>query len=239
MSRCRNPHEEDEKNTLKLSGTQKHFDKSLIAKNLVNGFIKGIHQILDFSSIDKDTLLYKTCIKENPINSCIWEILSALRKNSPLYFKEEIGGQHLQAFFGCSPKQYSLICFDKSLKIPSLTITNKTTFTPHDQCTTECTENLLTHPKHTAPIMKIKGVKRSIQQKILTPEHFQRTSERFCTPLRIVQHSLIRRNRRIFLVSQSRLALTRFCNKAYFCKSHSTTDNHFSFPLFMKELVES
>lgn len=238
FSRERNSFEKDERNTLLLTGKQKRFDDSLIAKNLAQAFIRGIHQILDFSSLNKDTLIYRMLIDERPINTCLLSIISLLRKNSPLYFKEELGGTDLQAFWGLSPKQYSLVTYDNSLKIPSLLNTQtNTVYKPHETCTLACDIGLLTPSRHT-PIMRVKGVKRSIQQKILTPQHFQKTAERFCHPKRILQHSLIRRDRRMFLVSQSRQSFTRFCNKAYFTSRFSNKDHHFSFPLFMKELVE-
>ena len=198
-----------------------------------------MHKIFDFSSMTPNTLMYKLIQQERPINSTLLSILSILRKNSPLFFKEELNCSNLQAFFGLSPKQYSLITFDVDVRIPSISRTNTNAeYSPHEVCTSLCDANLLTNSSGQTHVLRVKGIKRSIQQKILTPALFQKTAERFCTPKKVTQHSLIRRNRRIFLISQARKSFSRFCNKQYFDRRLSNANHQFSFPLYLKSLIE-
>ena len=201
--------------------------------------MRAMHKILDFSSMAGDTLMYQLIQRERPINSTLLDVLSILRKNSPLFFKEELNCHNLQAFFGLSPKQYSLITYDNNLKLPSVSQTNtSTSYAPHDVCTSVCDTNLLTKSDNQEHVLRVKGIKRSIQQKVLTPALFQKTAERYCVPKKVVQHSLIRRNRRIFLVTQARKSFSRFCNKQYFNRSLSNANHQFSFPLYLKDLIE-
>ena len=211
----------------------------MVSRNLAEGFVRAMHKILDFSSMAGDTLMYQLIQRERPINSTLLDVLSILRKNSPLFFKEELNCHNLQAFFGLSPKQYSLITYDNNLKLPSVSQTNtSTSYAPHDVCTSVCDTNLLTKSDNQEHVLRVKGIKRSIQQKVLTPALFQKTAERYCVPKKVVQHSLIRRNRRIFLVTQARKSFSRFCNKQYFNRSLSNANHQFSFPLYLKDLIE-
>ena len=238
LSRERNGFENVEKDKLLTTGSRIPYDQSLVSKNLAHSFIRALHQIFDFSSLGRDTVISKLIREERPINAFLLEVLSILRKNSPLYFKEELLCHNLQAFFGLSPKQYSLVTFDLDLNIPSVpqSITPPV-YSPHEICSPECDSNLLTHSNRNH-VLRVKGIKRSIQQKVLTPALFQKSAERFCTPKKIVQHSLIRRDRRIFLVSQTRKSFSRFCNKQYFHTKFATRNHQFSFPLYLKGLIE-
>ena len=237
FSRPRTSLEQVEKTSL-LSTTELHpFVSSKVASNIAHCFLRSLHPILDFSSLSSDSFIYTLLVKDRTINSTIISCLASLRRNSPLYFKEELNCMPIQAFFACSPKQYCLIPYNTNLTIPHLTTSSNTCFTDHDKCSASCSTGLIPPNKHS--ILRVKGVKRSLQKKVINASDFERTAQRLCTPKRLVQHSLIRKDRRIYLVSQTRRSLTRFCNKAYFDPRFSNKTSFFSFPLYMKSLLES
>ena len=204
--------------------------------NIAHDLLRCLGPILDFSSVDHDSFFYTLLSRQRPINSALITCISALRRNSPLFFKEEMGCNALSAIFGLSPKQYAVLRHSH-LTIPLLTPNPVSSFSNHEVCTSNCTQNLI--PLHERNVVRIKGIKRSIQDKLLTTQDFQRSAERGCPPKRVKQHSLIRRDRKIFLVSQTKRSFSLFCNKSYFDPRYSNASHYFSFPLYMKSLLES
>ena len=219
------------------SAESKPFVQTNVASSIAHCFLRSLHPILDFSSLGSNSFIYQLLIKDRSINSTIISCLASLRRNSPLYYKEELNCMPIKAWFSTSPKQYCLIPYGTNLTIPHLTTASNSCFTDHDRCSESCSANLI--PPHKHSILRVKGVKRSLQRKVIDASDFERTAQRQCAPKRIVQHSLIRRDRRIYLVSQTRRSLTRFCNKAYFDPRFSNKSHFFSFPLFMKSVLES
>ena len=219
------------------SNAQIPFEESKTASNIAHDYLRSLHRILDFSSLNSESFIYTLLSKQRPINTKILTCLSACRKNHPLYYKEELGCIPLARFDALSPKQYSVLPHNNGLTIPSIALDTNSSYREHNVCSEECSRNLM--PADPRSLIRVKGIKRSIQQKLITTFDFQKSAERLCEPRTVKQHSLIKRDRRIFLVAQSRRAFSRFCNKAYFNPLYSNKSHYFSFPLYLKPILES
>ena len=203
--------------------------------------------ILDFSSIGKQSILYYLITKERSINETIISILGKLTKNRSLYYKSEINCMNAVSYYATSPKQYNVNVTKKDLDFPALTSSSRPSHGPyvtkiqrdeHSICTSACTDNLEAND-NVRNILKIKGLKRNLTTKLITSRDFQRVAERNCQPKRVIQHSIIRRERRIFVVAQNKVSLTNLCTKQYFSSQYSNKRCFFSFPLYLKSVIES
>ena len=215
---------------------------SKTAFNYFHSYFKSLHTILDYSSIGRNSVLYYLLAKERSINATMIEILAKLRKNASLYYKSEINCMNPVNFFATSPKQYSLDVRTQDLTFSvnnlSIQIDSPTPYKPHDVCTDACSSGLQT-THDTRSILKIKGLKRNLAGKLVTSKDFQRTAEYKCYPRTVVQHSIRRKNRRIFIIAQSKVSLTNLNTKQYFATKFSNKRCYFSFPLYLKSIIES
>ena len=203
--------------------------------------------ILDFSSIGKQSVLYYLITKERSINETIINILGKLTKNRSLYYKSEINCMNAISYYATSPKQYNVNVTKQDLEFPVLTPPPHPSHPPygtkirrdeHTTCTSACTDGLEAND-NVRNILKIKGLKRNLTSRLVTSRDFQRVAERNCQPKRVIQHSIIRRERRIFVVAQNKVSLTNLCTKQYFHSYFSNKRCFFSFPLYLKSVIES
>ena len=114
-------------------------------------------------------------------------------------------------------------------------------FAPHPEsaCTVECTNNLDSINQKVS-VLKIKGLKRSLCGTIVKDRDgdFEKVLERFCQPRTVSQHSIRRRERRLYVVRENRKILSPLNVKQYFNSRYSTRDFFFGFPLYLRPLLE-
>ena len=224
------------------------YEESRLAQNFVSTYLQVFKNLLDFSSLDEESLVHRLALKQNPINELFLKILSLATKNKNFLFKDELGSraQHFcSSYYGASAKQYEIRSHDPYTMFltpnPTSTRPEPPLFTPHSElaCTERC-KNSLDTINNKVSVLKIKGMKRSLCGTVVknTDCDFERVIERHCQPRTVTQHSIRRRNRRLYVVRENRRILSRLNVKQYFHSRYSTRDFHFGFPLYMKSLLE-
>ena len=215
------------------------FRNSKLARDYHSVYLRAFINILDFSSLNTSSILTTLICRESNICMNAFKYLSTVRKNASLYYKDETS-RDVRSWWGSSPKQYLLdfLPFDACFTKSNPKSQSFSTFRDHEICTTSCYEDLESS-KTVGFILKAKGLKRSLASKLIDNTDFERSAERFCPPKRVLQHSIRRKDRRVFLVGSNKRALTFLNAKQYFARKFSTFQNDFGYPLYLKPLLES
>ena len=215
------------------------YKDSRVAFNYAHSYFKSLHTILDFSSIGRESVLYHLITKEQKINETMITILARFRKNSSLYYKSEINCMNALNYFATSPKQYNLNVSKRELSFTNADKNLDEQIQPlHETCTDKCNSDLLENANFQS-ILKIKGLKRSLADRLVTASDFEKVTKRNCPPKRVLQHTIQRKDRKIYIVAQNKISLTYLCTKQYFSEAYKNKRCFFSFPLYLKSLLET
>ena len=86
-----------------------------------------------------------------------------------------------------------------------------------------------------APILKCKGVKRSLVKKqgVVDVHTFIDVTKRKKLSKQVLQYTLKRKNGQIFLTSQRKRLLSKFTAKRFFCDKYSSDAHYFGWPLHL------
>ena len=221
------------------------YRETLVAKNYQMAFLRAMMNILDFSSIPSESPLLYFLKRDNPFNLFLVGILSTIRKNKSLYYKDEALSKKdchnntaniLCKFYACSPKQYLISFHNDDIKYYSKQ-PERFLFDAHSECSAECEVDL--DAVSSPLVLKAKGLKRSIQGKVLNNREFQKVAQRQCPAKRVAQHTIKRQYRRAFLVFSNRRSLSNLNTKQYFSQKYRNHRIYVGFPLFLKDVLES
>ena len=242
LSRQRNAMERMEVKRIECISAQEAggilYRSSKLARDHHSNYLRALINILDLSSLTTSSLLTTMISRQSTVCKNAFRYLSLIRKNASLYYKDETS-RDLQSWWGSSPKQYllSFLPFDARFSKKSPNVRNLSTFRDHTVCSTSCYEDL-DSCRNVGFILKAKGLKRSLASKLVDNTDFERSSERHCPPKRVIQHSIRRKDRRVFVVGSERRALTFLNAKQFFSRKFSNPRNDFGYPLYLKPLLE-
>ena len=210
--RQRSRFEEQEIRQLLQTNTKIPFHQSRTGKFLGHSLIKVFGDVLDYSSIDKNSLIFKTVVEGDLGLEAMFKILQKRTKNTPFLYKDEVNEKLISDLFSPSPKQY-YIETTKNNSFPN----------PDEEKQLE-TQNI---------IKKAKGIKRSLIQKRLVKSDFLNSmTESEKTPLnKIRQYTIKRKNRRLFISYVDKKKLSNLCTKRLFPESLRSKNYFWSLPL--------
>ena len=171
------------------------FRNSKLARDYHSVYLRAFINILDFSSLNKSSILTTLICRESNICMNAFKYLSTVRKNASLYYKDETS-RDVRSWWGSSPKQYLLdfLPFDACFTKSNPKSQSFSTFRDHEICTTSCYEDLESS-KTVGFILKAKGLKRSLASKLIDNTDFERSAERFCPRVLNVSYNTVSEER--------------------------------------------
>ena len=153
--RQRSKFEEQQIRKLIETRTQIPFHESRTGQFLGHNQIKIFGDVLDWSSLDKNSLIFKTFIQGDLALEAMFKVLQNRTKNVPFLYKDELNQKLIADLISPSPKQY-YIETTRNSDLPRNSIKNK-------QIVEESSAQI---------IKKAKGVKRSLIEKCLIKTDF-------------------------------------------------------------------
>ena len=210
--------EEQEIRHLLKTNKQIPFHHSKTGKFLGHALIKVFGDILDWSSLDKNSLIFKTVIEGDLGLKAMFKVLQKRTKNTPFLYKDEMNQKLISDIFSPSPKQYYI----ETTKHNSFPDLNQEAQLEEQQI-----------------IKRAKGIKRSLIEKRLAKTDFidsMTGSEK--TPLnKLRQYSIKRKDRRLFVHYVDKKKLSNLCTKRLFPESLQTEKYFWSLPLSCKNFI--
>ena len=88
------------------------------------------------------------------------------------------------------------------------------------------------------PIIKCKGIKRSLVEKNITSQTFEDVTRNKKKSKDVVQYTLKKKDRQIYLTSSTKRALSKFTAKRYFSDAYSNNSQYFGYPVHLHSILE-
>ena len=213
------------------------YKNSLIARELGSINFRIWHELLDFSSLAQDSIVFQSFFSPSTALSTMARYLGGATRKKLFKFQSEVNFYDIQHLLSPAIKSYQVQLVADDCRIPVLgqePLTEETSsfpsLAPRDPL------NRLGAGKDC--LKKCKGVRRSILRFQTSLADFVLTCKTNTASRRITQYAIRKKQFRLYLTSENKMLLSRIVIKRLTFAELSTLWSFFTFPLCFKRLLK-
>ena len=217
---------------IEISGKNIKFHETAIAKHAAASEFASICHLLDYSSVSHSTLLYRTWFEQNLALSTMFRFMAKKTKKMSFCWQQELEfvASHI---FAPSPKQYDIELLPQDITLPLQPLKEPVYCAASEDPLNYLPCNL------GLGIKKAKGTRASILKFNCLLLDFVLASKTEKRSRGFVDYGMRKKNFRIYITCQTKLLLTKCSLKRLSFLQLQQLHNHFTFPLFVKQLLKS
>ena len=207
------------------------YRESEIAKSLMSNLYREWHNILDYSSVPENSVLFQSFFANSPILSTMFRYLSKRRHKRFLTFQSEISFEFLAGVYSPAPKSYHI----RSLDLEKATIPNTKPCPDIDIDDIDIDDPIRLVPSKTF-LKKCKGTRKNVLDIHGSVSAYINVCKSNKPGRSQTEFSIKKRHLRLYIITRKKIVLTRTIIKRLSYNELKTLFSHFTFPLHFKDL---